>query len=447
LSDQYRNLPLELKVISYIVRKNYKLCDDINRDIFSIKAYRLFFDIISSERTTHPKEVLKDKISERVKKPQIFNPYLIRVYKTNIESVTHKSAKAMISKLTKLSNLRISLEKTEELVLEVRDGNMDKVRKIAKQISLLGPNRKRNNAGDYLKDFEERKSIIESRRSKKLVGVPTGIKRFDDLTGGVLKGELAILAGESGIGKSIGLENIGISAWDLGMNVMYVSVEMPKTNVQFRMDSRLTRLLYKKFRIGDFTDKDIVRWEKIIEEYRVNKKNYYHVVSLPRGCSAFDVEIEAEKVQDIYGKKLDIIITDYLNIMKPNSSKYGSPRDWKNQTDIAWEHKEVATDFCDEGIVVWTGNQIVDEGEGQKVIKKKHIKYGRGIVEVANIVVALVQTVDDALENIMKLQFVKVRDLEKMDPIVIRPNYDIMALNDEMRIPGRRSLKERRKFK
>ncbi|HJX50132.1 MAG TPA: DnaB-like helicase C-terminal domain-containing protein, partial [Candidatus Nanoarchaeia archaeon] len=238
---------------------------------------------------------------------------------------------------------------------------------------------------------------------------------------------------ESGIGKSIGLENFGINAWENNFNVLYLSLEMPKNQIGFRMDSRVMRMLYSKFRKGEFSKKEMEEWKHSIERYRKTKSNFFEIVSFPRGCRPSDIEMEAERTQDKHGKKVDIIIVDYLNIMTPNFTKANvSDRDWKGQVDVAWELKEIATDFDSEGVVVWTGNQIKDEAEKADFIQKKHFKYGRGIIEVSNIAVALAQSADDELEDVMSFQIVKVRDIEKIEPITLRPNYDIMTLHDEV---------------
>jgi len=427
---QYRDTASELKLISYIVRKDFRKCENITRDIFSIKAYKLFFDIVYGHRTTFPKDVLKDLISERLKNPEMINPYLIKLYKVSVDNVSSKNIESIIGKLNKISYLRISLEKSEDMVTAIEDNDFKEVRSIAKQIALIGSDRKKVYAGEYLKDFEERKAIIKARRDKPLVGIPTGIKKFDKLTGGLMKGELGIIAGESSIGKSIAMENFALHAWDINMNVAYFSIEMPKHQVQFRADSRNTRFLYQKFRKGEFSDQELTDWEDIIEVYRETKTNFFEIISLPRGCNAMDIESESERLQDVHGKELDLIIVDYLNIMNTNASK-GSSRDWQSQVDIAWELKEVATDFCGKGVGLWTGNQVTDEGEGKGTLKKSHIKYGGGIVEVANMIIGLTQSQDDLLEDIMRMQMIKVRDVGKMDSIIIRPNYDVMMLDDE----------------
>jgi len=254
-----------------------------------------------------------------------------------------------------------------------------------------------------------------------------------------MKGELGILIGESAIGKSIGLENFALNAWELDYNVAYFSIEMSKDAVGFRADSNLMKLKYRKFRLGQFTKDDLFKWEKGIKKYRESKNNFFEIVSLPRSCNASELETEMERIQDQYGQKLDLAVVDYLNIMRPNSGG-SNPKGWESQVDIAWDLKEIATDFQEEGVAVWTGNQVTDEAEQAAILRKRHVKYGRGIVEVANIIVGLIQTEDNELEDLIQFQTVKLRDLSKIPVIILRPNFDLMMLNDERIGSATRSL-------
>jgi replicative DNA helicase len=155
------------------------------------------------------------------------------------------------------------------------------------------------------------------------------------------------------------------------------------------------------------------------------------VIYIPRGCSIINIEEEAYKIQERRGQKVDLIVVDYLNLMKPISSK-GNSRDWKGQADIGWDIKELCAEFNDgEGVALWTANQITDEGKKAKKLDTSHLKYSRAISEVAPIIVALTQTEDDFLQEIMKLWIIKARDFRanKADSIILRPDFDKMILH------------------
>ena len=59
-----------------------------------------------------------------------------------------------------------------------------------------------------------------------LIGIKTGIKKFDEISGGIQKGELGILMAQTGKGKSCALGNFGTNAWLQGKNIVLFSLEM-----------------------------------------------------------------------------------------------------------------------------------------------------------------------------------------------------------------------------
>jgi len=429
IEKSFRDTAAELKIVSYMLRKDYLLCDKIDKELFSTNAFKIFFTIISEQRTTLSQNILKELVAEKVENPNLFNPYFQKIYKYQLGKITRKSIDIIIPRLKKLSALRISAEKMDSMILALEEKDIGKVKKIAKEISSVGIKNEKAIAGEYIEDFKERKQEIKDRLLREWVGVPTGIQKLDEKTGGVVKGELAIIAGETSIGKSIALESFGVHAWKENHNVLFVSLEMSKMQIQFRMDSMLFAIQYNKFRKGEFTESELVLWEKNIKKEQQNRENFFETVCFPRGCSAHDIESYAEKIQDTRKKKIDLIVVDYLNIMKTNKNLETSKK-WDSQVDVAWELKELAGSFnSGEGVPLWSGNQVTDAAEGATLLKKQDIKYARGIIEVANIVLGLTQDQEDKLEDIMKLQIIKIRDTKAIQPIILRPEFDVMLLN------------------
>ena len=99
---------------------------------------------------------------------------------------------------------------------------------------------------------------------------------------------------------------------------------------------------------------------------------------------------------------------------------------------MAWEIKDLSMVFNGHGIPIWTANQITDEGMKASKPGTHHLKYSRAIAEVAPVIVALHQSTDDMLQDIMKFWIIKCRDFPKVKkPIVLHPNFNIMMLNRE----------------
>jgi replicative DNA helicase len=80
--------------------------------------------------------------------------------------------------------------------------------------------------GDALKAaLLEMRARVE--RGGKLAGVPTGFSRLDKALDGMQRGKVYVLAGRSGMGKSIVALNLALRVGASGEGVDYVTIEMP----------------------------------------------------------------------------------------------------------------------------------------------------------------------------------------------------------------------------
>ena len=66
------------------------------------------------------------------------------------------------------------------------------------------------------------------------------------LYGGLNRGEITILAGGSGAGKSLFLQNLGVN-WSLaGLNVVYISLELSEQLISMRPDAQVSEYSTKE---------------------------------------------------------------------------------------------------------------------------------------------------------------------------------------------------------
>lgn len=83
-------------------------------------------------------------------------------------------------------------------------------------------------------------SEVESQiRDGRRVGCPTGITPLDEIIGSLLPGNLAILAGRPGMGKTMAATNIARHAAAVGWSVDYWSIEMPARQLSARLQADL----------------------------------------------------------------------------------------------------------------------------------------------------------------------------------------------------------------
>jgi archaellum biogenesis ATPase FlaH len=197
-------------------------------------------------------------------------------------------------------------------LLEKSDyGAVEVMIKEAVQIGLA-----RDMGTDYFADPRGRLMGIKDKNGQISTGWPSMDRR---LFGGMNRGELNIFAGGSGAGKSLFLANLGVN-WALqGLNVVYLTLELSEALVSMRIDSMLTGISTKEI----FRDLDDVEMKvKMIGK----KSGMLQVKYMPSGKTANDLRAYLKEYEIKVGKKVDILLVDYLDLLMPVSKKI-SPAD------------------------------------------------------------------------------------------------------------------------
>lgn len=434
IEKKFRDLKMETKIISFLIRKDCSLTHLIFRDYFTIEPFQIFFDIVKKNKMLFQKDIFYRVVKSNVNSDslEICKIYISKIFDEELIGVDKKHIEMFIGKLRELYQSRMLMKGINSIVSNVDKFDIENAKKILKECLYKNFEDKKS-YGELLEDFEERKNnLIERKNNPKLFsGIPTGIKDFDNISGGLMKGEFGIIVASTGKGKSVALGNFALNAWIKDYNVLFVSLEMNKHQIEYRMDSRITRIFHSKFRKAELDDDDIKKWQNKIDDLKRRKNNFLEIVCLPRGCCVNDIEEEALRIQSKRNQNIDLIIIDYLNLMSSNDKK-GDKRDWKYQAEIAWNLKAFSSDFNGTGIPVWTANQITDEGNIAKKIETHHLKYSRAIAEVCPVIIALHQSIDDMLQDILKIWVIKCRDFENTKrPIILHPKFNVMVLNQE----------------
>ena len=169
---------------------------------------------------------------------------------------------------------------------------------------------------DYFADPRARLMKIKDKNGQ----ISTGWKAVDDkLFGGMNRGELNIFAGGSGAGKSLFLANLGCN-WALqGLNVIYLTFELSEELVSMRVDSMMTGIPTREV----FKNLDDVEMKvKMIGK----KSGTFQVKYMPSGKTANDIRSYLKEYEIKLGKKVDVLLVDYLDLLMPQSKKI-SPAD------------------------------------------------------------------------------------------------------------------------
>jgi replicative DNA helicase len=144
-----------------------------------------------------------------------------------------------------------------------------------------------------------------------LTGVSTGFAKLDEMTAGLQKGDLIVIAGRPSMGKTTFALNIAENAafGPRKASVGIFSMEMSREQLAFRMISSLGRVDQSKLRIGQI-DEDWPRVNSAIEQMKT--ASIY--IDDQGALTPTDVRARARRLKREHG--LDLIVLDYLQLMQ-----------------------------------------------------------------------------------------------------------------------------------
>lgn len=155
------------------------------------------------------------------------------------------------------------------------------------------------------------------RTKNPLTGVSTSYKDLDNLTSGLQKGDLVIVAGRPSMGKTSFAMNIAEhTAIDSGKPVLIFSLEMPGESLTMRMLSSLGRIDQHHVRTGKLTDED---WSRVTSAVAMLSETRLFIDD-SSALSPTEIRARARRLVREHGE-LALIVVDYLQLMQINSYK------------------------------------------------------------------------------------------------------------------------------
>ena len=151
-----------------------------------------------------------------------------------------------------------------------------------------------------------------------LVGVTTGLSDLDGVTGGLLHGELCIVAGRPGMGKSALALHIAIAAAQAGHVVAFFSLEMTRSETGRRALSSKTGIPYNDMRRGVVDGTGMRNISAAAQQ----------LVSLPliidesARLSTAALKARVRRIRHEHG--LGLVVIDYLQLIRPDDRYKGN---------------------------------------------------------------------------------------------------------------------------
>lgn len=249
---------------------------------------------------------------------------------------------------------------------------------------------------DYYENPKERLEWIKSQAG----AVSTGYKDIDrKLYGGVNRGEITVMAGGSGSGKSIFLQNFGVN-WSLaGLNVVYISLELSEQLVSMRVDSM----------VSEYGTRDIMRnIDDVHLKVKMKSKGagQFRIKYMQSGINANDIRVFLREYEIQAGIKVDALLVDYLDLMAPNSAKISADNLFIKDKYVSEELRNLATE---KQLLLVTASQLNRASVEEVEFDHSHIAGGISKINTADNVIGIFTSNAMRERGRYQIQFMKTR--------------------------------------
>ena len=292
---------------------------------------------------------------------------------------------AVIAKLRDAVTGRKALELSTDVIELLGKGKIEEaVTHLKREVMMLGGHKK-DRPIVPLTDIAERLALLRDKQAhpEKYHGIKTGFKTFDDITGGLFPGEMTLLAGITGTGKSTMCRNFSYGVINSGPNnVLYITNEEYLEQVQYKFDSLLTGIKYKDFKLAKITEEDLDRWQKYMQNDMLKAgMGQVFIKELAAFTNTIDIEQEYRALEN-RGIPIHVIIVDHLPNVKPIQQAWGENDEMKK---AAADVKELARSLRVAVVVPTQAATEVEKKQTQgKRAGKLDVFGSKGQIHVAN---------------------------------------------------------------
>ena len=329
-------------------------------------------DVLKVELKRVENEVLQLSIKEQLKE----------AYRSSDESdLTY--IKEEFTNFCKNQQLKKALLNSVDLL---KAGDYDSIRTLVD--GALRSGQDKNIGHEYNKDIESR--FIEDERKP----IPTPWKIFNEMIqGGLGEGDLGLIFGNPGGGKSWCLIAMGAYAVQLGFNVIHYTLELGESYVGRRYDAFFTNIPVDKIRNHKSEVEQSINelpGNLIVREYPMGRASISTIESHIKKCIDLDF-------------KPDLIIIDYIDLL---SSKRTNRERKDEIDDIYTSTKGLARELK---LPIWSVSQVNRAGAKDSIIEGDKAAGSYDKIMIADVALSLSRQKKDKVNGTGRFHFMKNR--------------------------------------
>jgi len=307
-------------------------------------------------------------------------------------------------------------------------------------------------------DAAEVREEYDSKKRDPLssVGMYTFLEKIDDTVRGVKPGDLTLVAGFTGNGKSILCSNFAYQGVIQGLNGMFVCMEMsfaemrrfayvlhtsnPEWLDHPKFGKLAGKITYDKVKYGELNDLEEEFYHHVIEDFKSEDRGYGDLFMVqpsenltPAGLEIMMYDFNARLAEQ--GKTLDFVVVDYVGLMTPDKDgRYGDYN--ADLNGIIKRLKNLAMTF-DNGrrIRMISPFQINRQGwvEAEKndgVYKLNALSSAHEAERSSDLVIGVFSTEEMRRTGVVKLCCMKYREGAQFPPFEAKMNFSTKYVTD-----------------
>ena len=292
---------------------------------------------------------------------------------------------------TRRNELERAILKSADLLEKGEYDPVEKLIKDAVQISLT-----KDLGIEYWEDPRARLMALKDGNGQ----VSTGWANLDKkLFGGFNRGELNIFAGGSGSGKSLFMQNLAVNWTMVGLNGVYLTLELSEGLCAMRLDSMVSEIPTKDV----FKDLDTLEMKIGMAG---KKAGSLRIKYMPAQSNINDIRSYIKELQVKIGKKLDYICVDYLDLLMPVSAKVSPNDQFIKDKYVSEELRNLAKEM---DFIMVTASQLNRAAVEEIEFDHSHIAGGISKINTADNVIGIFTSRAMRERGRYQVQFMKTR--------------------------------------
>lgn len=286
-------------------------------DFYDENHKEIFQAMIDLNRKNAPVDALT--VAEELKKRNSLEMVGGRAYIASLSSMTPTTSNAMEYGriVAEKASVRRLIETADDIVTKGYDGTMDANQMLDYAESGIFEISQARQKGQYshIRDvLVENLAIIDRAEQMDggLTGITTGFSKLDEITSGMQKSDLIILAARPAMGKTAFALSLARNAAVKGKaSVMIFSLEMAKEQLTQRLLSMESKVDLQTLKTGRLERRD---WDDLNVALDILSNSNIHIDDTA-GISIMEMKSKCRRLKAEAG--LDLVIIDYLQLMNP----------------------------------------------------------------------------------------------------------------------------------